>query len=126
MEKSVIIDGFQYDIRNFKHPGGSVIHFYTEGQDASQAFHEFHYRSKKAKQILKTLNHKPVDNGVNNVVDNDKEMLDDFNNLRMSFEKRGYFKPNSVHIFFRTTELIAIYFAAIFLHLFSFKTPIFI
>ena len=42
------IGDYTYDITNFKHPGGNVMYYYTEDQDATQAFEEFHYRSKKA------------------------------------------------------------------------------
>ena len=33
----MIIDNYEYDITDFKHPGGSVIH-YMNGQDATNAY----------------------------------------------------------------------------------------
>ena len=60
MEKKIIIENCEYDITDFKHPGGSVINYLTDGQDATMAFEEFHYRSKKAKQVLQSLPHTKV------------------------------------------------------------------
>jgi cytochrome b involved in lipid metabolism len=58
----VLIDGQLYDISSLKHPGGSIIKFYqSNGVDASQAFHNFHFRSKKAKKYLDSLPHRPAD-----------------------------------------------------------------
>jgi len=52
----VLIDGTYYDIKNMKHPGGSVIHFYAgKDIDATQAFNNFHIRSRKARYYLKSL-----------------------------------------------------------------------
>lgn len=51
---NIIIGDYSYDITNFNHPGGNVIK-YVVGQDATNAFEEFHFRSKKAKQILQSL-----------------------------------------------------------------------
>ena len=54
-EEKIRIGEYEYDITNFNHPGGKVIHFMTQGQDATNAFEELHYRSKKAKVILQSL-----------------------------------------------------------------------
>ena len=45
----VTIEGVEYDVTDFKHPGGSVIYYMLSntGADATEAFKEFHYRSKK-------------------------------------------------------------------------------
>ena len=90
MEKIIIIGDFEYDITNFKHPGGSVINYLTQGQDATKAFEEFHYRSKKANQVLKSLPNKKWEK--NAADDSDKEMLADFAKFRKSLEDRGYFR----------------------------------
>jgi len=108
MEKKIIIGDREYDITNYKHPGGSVIHYMTEGQDASIAFEEFHYRSKKAKHILNSLPNKKIIK--NN--ETDKEMLEDFAEFRKSLEQRGYFKPNYLHVSYRIIEIIGIYLLA--------------
>ena len=49
-EKWVRIDDTEYDVTNFKHPGGSVINYMLTslGADATETFREFHMRSKKA------------------------------------------------------------------------------
>uniref|UniRef100_A0A6C0JH73 Fatty acid desaturase domain-containing protein n=1 Tax=viral metagenome TaxID=1070528 RepID=A0A6C0JH73_9ZZZZ len=109
MEKSIIIGDFKYDITNFKHPGGGVIHYFNDGQDATMTFDEFHYRSKKAKQILKTL---PCERVILNKNDADKEMLEDFVEFRKSLEMRGYFRPSYLHVYYRLFEIFAIYLVA--------------
>lgn len=108
--KTIRISDMEYDITDFKHPGGSVIHSMTGGQDATIAFQEFHYRSKTARRILNSLPNiklgKPQEN------DSDKEMLNDFIQFRKSLENRGYFKPNYIHVSFRIFEILGIYFIA--------------
>jgi len=32
--KTIIIDNCEYDITHYNHPGGSVINYMTQGQDA--------------------------------------------------------------------------------------------
>jgi fatty acid desaturase len=83
----------------------------AEGQDATMAFEEFHYRSKKANTILKSLPNAKI----NKNQSDDKEMLEDFLNFRKSLEDRGYFKPNYLHVSFRILELFALYAAATFM-----------
>ena len=53
----VKIGDVEYDITDMKHPGGSVIYYMLSnvGADATEAFREFHYRSKKAEKMLKLL-----------------------------------------------------------------------
>ena len=56
INKQVYIDGRYYDVTNRRHPGGSVINFYSGKEiDASEAFMNFHIRSKKAKKYLASL-----------------------------------------------------------------------
>ena len=55
-KKEILIDGYIYDVHDFKHPGGTVIDFYVNSRaDAGFAFKEFHQRSKKAQLVLKGL-----------------------------------------------------------------------
>ena len=98
--KTIKINNNEYDITNYNHPGGSVIHYMT-GQDATFAFEEFHYRSKKANLVLQSLPHKPVKSTEN-------EMLTDFIQFRKSLEQRGFFKPNFLHVFYRIVELLSL------------------
>ena len=58
LDKSIIltIQGKKYDVTNFSrfHPGGNVIKFYNN-LDATDVFHTFHSKSKKAFALLKAL-----------------------------------------------------------------------
>jgi len=112
--KFIIINGYSYDIINFKHPGGNVINFMTQGQDATNAFEEFHYRSKKANIILESLPHTLIDTQIisDNITINtnlDIDILKDFKIFRKSLESRGFFKPSYSHVFYRIFELVLIY-----------------
>jgi fatty acid desaturase len=107
-KKTIIIENQGYDITNFKHPGGNVINFMTEGQDATIAFQEFHYRSKTAQHILRSLPKVEI----NKPDEPDKEMLEDFNKFRKSLEIRGFFTPDYLHVSFRILEVISIYLLA--------------
>ena len=110
-KKTIIIKNVEYDITDFKHPGGGLINYMTQGQDATEAFEEFHYRSKKAKQVLRFLPHSPVK--IKNTENN--EMLEDFAKFRKSLEKRGFFKPNYYHVLYRIFEIFALYILATYL-----------
>ena len=79
----------------------------TKGQDATNAFEEMHYRSKKARLILQSLPKEKIDST--------DEMLLDFTRFRKSLEERGFFTPSYNHIMSRLLELGAIYSAAIYL-----------
>lgn len=106
--RKIRVGDYTYDITNFKHPGGNVIYYYNENQDAAQAFDEFHYRSKKAALVLKSLPH-VLTKSQNK---DDKEMLDDFAIFRNLLEDRGMFQPNYLHVSYRIVELIGLYFLA--------------
>ena len=109
-EEKIRIGEYEYDITNFNHPGGKVIHFMTQGQDATNAFEEFHYRSKKATRILQSLPKVKIA-----TPKDEHEMLLDFKRFRQSLEDRGYFEPSYSHIVYRLIELFAIYSAAIYM-----------
>jgi len=99
--QSLVIDGFEYDITNFRHPGGNVIQ-YMVGQDASATFKEFHYRSSKAQKFLNSLPKKPV----SKVTD---QVLAEFNEWRADLERRGFFQPSYSHVAFRMIELVLLF-----------------
>ena len=105
-KKTILIDNHEYDITHYKHPGGNVINYMTDGQDATNAFQEFHSRSKKAMAILKSL---PRLSKSSIQLDNDKGMLEDFQQFRKSLEDRGFFKPSYSHIAYRMVELCFLY-----------------
>jgi len=97
-----LIDNIEYDITHYKHPGGNVINYMTDGQDATNAFQEFHYRSKKAMAILQSLPR-------SSKTSTDKGMLEDFQQFRKSLEDRGFFKPSYSHVAYRLVELCLLY-----------------
>ena len=106
------IGEYSYDVTDYKHPGGNVIS-YMYGQDATNAFEEFHYRSKTAKRILQLLPRKKIDISVS-VNDTEQQMLQDFARFRKSLEERGFFTPSYFHITYRILELFAIYIFAVY------------
>lgn len=53
--KEILCDGYFYDVTEFisKHPGGTVIEYYTEkGEDGTHAIQQFHQRSIKRVNIM--------------------------------------------------------------------------
>lgn len=103
----VVIEGVEYDVTDFKHPGGTVI-FYAlsnTGADATEAFKEFHHRSRKARKALAALPSRPAKTAK---VD-DAEMLQDFAKWRKELERDGFFKPSPAHVAYRFAELAAMY-----------------
>src|SRR3989338_2275682 len=59
-ENELLINGFLYDVNGFKHPGGSIIKFFTSGGDATDAFEQFHLRSDRAHKMLDAIPHRPA------------------------------------------------------------------
>jgi fatty acid desaturase len=107
----IIIGEYSYDITDFNHPGGNIIK-YMEGQDATNVFEEFHFRSKKAKHILQSLPRTKIDPPRSPTTE--QKMLEDFARFRKSLEDRGFFTPSYLHITYRVLELFAIYLFAIY------------
>jgi len=62
--KEILYDGYYYDVTSFvkKHPGGSIIDYYTQrGEDATNAIQQFHQRSaKKIDIMLKSFKRRPA------------------------------------------------------------------
>lgn len=54
--KEILFDGYFYDVTDFvkKHPGGSIIEYYTKtGEDSTHAIQQFHQRSiKRVRAIM--------------------------------------------------------------------------
>ena len=123
-KQNIIIGDYSYDITDFKHPGGNVIK-YMVGQDATNVFEEFHFRSKKAKIILQSLpktkleRHKDDDTKTT-----EQKMLEDFARFRKSLENRGFFTPSYSHITYRIIELFVIYSFAIYTMQYSIATSV--
>ena len=111
-KQEVLIDGRYYDVSNMKHPGGNVIGFYAgKGIDASQAFTNFHLRSKKAKKYLDSLPSRSADakQEAKKMLKGQADLLADFEEFTRELEAEGFFKPAPLHVAYRIFELIALY-----------------
>mmetsp|Transcript_20845 Transcript_20845/g.35341 ORF Transcript_20845/g.35341 Transcript_20845/m.35341 type:complete len:418 (+) Transcript_20845:61-1314(+) len=111
-KKEVLIDGRFYDVSNMKHPGGGVINYYAGKEiDASQAFNNFHIRSKKAKKILEHLPSRAADEKkiAKNALPGQLDLLKDFDELTRSLEKEGFFDPAPLHVAYRCLEILVMY-----------------
>lgn len=95
--KEILCDGYFYDVTNFvkKHPGGSIIDYYTKsGEDATLAIQQFHQRSTKKIQIMmKSFKKRPAKDSE---IERDPEKLkrnraltEDFTKLYLELEKEG-------------------------------------
>mmetsp|Transcript_41382 Transcript_41382/g.93238 ORF Transcript_41382/g.93238 Transcript_41382/m.93238 type:complete len:428 (+) Transcript_41382:90-1373(+) len=109
--KEVLIEGRLYDVSNFKHPGGSVIKYLTDGGDATEAFDEFHGRSRKAKLVLRGLESRAASAAVMKERGfNGKEALaKDYAALRRELTDEGFFEPSPPHVAKRCLEILAMH-----------------
>lgn len=108
----VLLDGRLYDVTNMKHPGGSVINYYAgKDIDATQAFNNFHLRSKKARKMLEHLPSREADAKKieKNALPGQLALLKDFDDLSVQLEKEGFFKPSPIHIAYRVSEVLLLY-----------------
>ncbi len=122
--KVILIEGQQYDVTNFHHPGGSIIKFLTtpggdQSVDATNAFREFHLRTgEKAEKYLKSL---PKVDGPYKLRFDDKEaarrdaITRDYQALREEFRKEGLFEPSLVHVIYRISEIVVLFAASFYL-----------
>lgn len=111
-ENEVLIEGRAYDIQNLKHPGGSVIKFYAgNGVDATQAYHNFHLRSKKAKKYLDSLPSREVDSSLctSNRLPGQDALVKDFEEFTRQLESEGLFKPSLPHAIYRIAEILVMH-----------------
>jgi fatty acid desaturase 2 (delta-6 desaturase) len=113
-KSEILLNGKYVDVVDFEksHPGGSVIKFYMgNGVDATQAYSQFHVRSKKADMRLKALLEKSSREADPIAVEKTRlkgqtKLLDDFNKLTEELKAKGFFKPAPLHIFYRISELL--------------------
>jgi len=108
--EEILIHGRWYNIQSFvkKHPGGRIINFYR-GKDATQAYEEFHMRSKKAEKWLKSVKSRPDDGAAKlNAVENDA-LVKDFTALRAELKEEGFFEPQPMHVAYRFAEVLAMH-----------------
>lgn len=68
--KEILFDGYFYDVTDFiqKHPGGTVIEYYTEkGEDSTHAIQQFHKRSaEKVRLMMSALKKRPASDSESN------------------------------------------------------------
>jgi len=107
-DSEMIINGVVYDVSAFmkRHPGGSIIKFQL-GSDASDAYNNFHMRSKKADKMLRSLPNRPVDASYA-----EDALSRDYEKLRQDLLAEGYFQPNLRHVAYRVAEVVLMYYAA--------------
>lgn len=89
--------------------GGSVIQFYAgKGIDASEAFTNFHIRSKKAKKILEHMPSRSAEGTsvVTYPLPGQEALMKDFQALQAHLEKEGFFKPAPLHVAYRLAEIV--------------------
>lgn len=113
-----------YDVKNFarKHPGGNVISYtlYKDGADGTDAFKEFHFRSKKAQRMLKALPNRAVTKDdapcqTQGDIQNEDAMLADFRAFRQQLVDEGYFESKPLHVAYRIAEVFCMFMAALYL-----------
>eukprot|EP00602_Paraphysomonas_sp_CaronLab_P010885 CAMPEP_0185029754 /NCGR_PEP_ID=MMETSP1103-20130426/16250_1 /TAXON_ID=36769 /ORGANISM="Paraphysomonas bandaiensis, Strain Caron Lab Isolate" /LENGTH=417 /DNA_ID=CAMNT_0027564609 /DNA_START=35 /DNA_END=1288 /DNA_ORIENTATION=- len=108
----VLIDGRYYDVTNLKHPGGSVIKFYAgKGIDASEAFANFHVRSKKAQKYMAALPSREANMKEERAkhLPGQEALLKDFAKLTNDLKAEGFFDPNPMHALYRVFEIVAMH-----------------
>jgi len=109
-EHEVLIDGLLYNVKGFKHPGGSIIHFLRGKGDATETFEQFHDRSTRAQKVLKSLPSRPCpDDIAARRVSAKKELVADFRKLFKDLKAEGWFKPSMGEVVYRISEVLLIF-----------------
>lgn len=111
----LLIEGHLYDVTEFKnHPGGSIIKFYTESGDATDAFNQFHMRSTKARKMLAAMPSRPAPPEVVESADHaykmsrHQEMTKDLLQLMRELQREGWFDWSPLHTAYRVAELLVL------------------
>ena len=115
--KEVLIDGQFYDVADFekRHPGGSVLKLYMgNGIDATEAYDNFHVRSKKARTVLASIKHRPAGTQVEQLA-GQSALMADFTSLTQELTKEGFFKPAPLHVLLRVAEIVLMHAAGLYL-----------
>ena len=94
--------------------GGSIIKFLVNGGDATEAFMEFHTRSRKAQLVLKSLPHRPAPKDVmaERGYNGHEELTKDYAELRRQLVAEGMFNPSMTEVAYRLTEVVLMHVAA--------------
>ncbi|KAJ6635010.1 Acyl-lipid (8-3)-desaturase [Pseudolycoriella hygida] len=115
--KEILFDGDFYDVTDFisKHPGGTVIEYYTEkGEDSTLVIQQLHKRSKETvKVMMSALKRRPASDseiGLNTaVLQRNRNLTEDFTKLHLELEREGYFEPSSVQAILRCMETLFLF-----------------
>jgi len=113
----VLINGRLYDVAEFKHPGGSIIKFLTGNGDATEAYNEFHMRSKVAEKYLNSLPSREAPKEVlaRRAGNGKTSLSEDYAILRDQLEKEGFFEPSVSECVYRVSEIVAMHALAAYL-----------
>jgi fatty acid desaturase len=118
--KEVLIHGRYYDVTSLKHPGGSIIGYYTNnGIDATDAYDNFHVRSERASKYLKALPSRAADpkEESKKMLPGQEQLLKDFQQFEADLIKEGFFEPSMPHTIYRLSELIVLHVVGLYLAL---------
>eukprot|EP00968_Pinguiococcus_pyrenoidosus_P004209 scaffold279_cov229-Pinguiococcus_pyrenoidosus.AAC.13 len=116
-KRNVLINGRLYDVAEFKHPGGSIIKFLTGNGDATEAYNEFHMRSKVAEKYLNSLPSREAPKEVlaRRAGNGKTSLSEDYAILRDQLEKEGFFEPSVSECVYRVSEIVAMHALAAYL-----------
>lgn len=99
----VCIEGVEYDMTGYIHPGGSVIEYASGQGDATEWFREFHSHSKKARTVLANW---PASRKRRIENQSGKESIrEDFDLFRTELLRAGFFRPSLFHATWRLIDL---------------------
>jgi fatty acid desaturase 2 (delta-6 desaturase) len=110
----VLIAGYLYDVTGFKHPGGSIIKFFSETGDATDAFEQFHLQSTRARNMLASLPRRvapPEELATAEAVHQARRheaMTKDMLALTRKLRAEGWFECSPAHTAYRVVELLAL------------------
>lgn len=109
-DNELLLHGRLYDVTNLKHPGGSVLKFYSgKGIDSTAAFDNFHFRSKKVKKYLDAIPSRAAPAKTKGA--KLSPLMEDFEKLTQELIAEGYFKPSTAHAVYRVAEVILLHLA---------------
>lgn len=105
-QKWVQVGDFEYDVTSMwkKHPGGAVIRSFL-GQDATDAFNQFHMNLPKAHKWLAKLPKRPAQKKKADGIDVEAE----FREWTEDLTRRGFFKPSYTYVVLKIAEPILMY-----------------
>jgi fatty acid desaturase len=110
-DNEVLIDGVLYNVKDFRHPGGSIVKFYQGKGDATETFEQFHFRSKKAKAMLKALPQRPCPPELLKVRSpvEKRALVADFRKLFTDLQTEGFFEPSMGEVVYRISEILGMF-----------------